>query len=384
MPIKSARLFYHGFFLNTIIASVLAGLPPAVAAADDILDCPLRDTPFSVDMPMMDLAASPEAKAVLDASVPELMQRIPAMFLATEAPALSAIMTLRGSTELLRMPMSDEAIAALNGKLGTLAITEEIKRTRCARYDNELPEFALSDASVQVLVFKKVNGYDHEDGGAAAAAAIQAMSEKNGWGVTITDRAGAFNAKSLSKFDVVVWNNVSGDVLTLSQREAFRDFVEQGGGFLGIHGSGGDFMYLWDWYLESLIGAQFIGHTMAPHYQDATVRTAVAASGISQGIDAEWTVHDEWYSFAENPRKGGADVVLTVDENSYKAEMSGISLRMGEDHPIAWSRCVGAGRAFYTAIGHLPGVYDNAQNLALLENALAWAAGEGLASCGAE
>lgn len=384
MPINAVRPFFKASVRKAVFTAILTGLSSAASAADAILDCPLRDVAFSVDLPMMDLVASPAAKVVLDETVPELMQRIPSMFLATEAPSLSAIMTLCGATELLRMPMSDETFAALDDKLGKLEITDEIKRRRCARYDNVVPDFVLSDAEVQVLVFKKVNGYDHEEGGAAAAAAIQAIGERNRWGVTLTKSAGAFNPESLGQFDLVVWNNVSGDVLTLSQREAFRDFVEQGGGFLGIHGSGGDFMYLWDWYLEDLLGAQFIGHTMAPHYQDATVRTAVTASGIGEGIESEWTVHDEWYSFAGNPREGGADVVLTVDENTYKAEMSGISLRMGEDHPIAWSRCVGAGRAYYTAIGHLPDVYDNAQNLALLENALAWTAGEGTASCGQE
>jgi type 1 glutamine amidotransferase len=47
---------------------------------------------------------------------------------------------------------------------------------------------------------------------------------------------------------------------------------------------------------------------------------------------------------------------------------------MGADHPIAWTRCVGKGRAFYSAIGHLPQTYSDATHLRLLEQAVEWAA----------
>ena len=48
------------------------------------------------------------------------------------------------------------------------------------------------------------------------------------------------NLQDLGKFKVVVWNNVSGDVLTEDQRAAFVSYLENGGGWVGIHASGGD------------------------------------------------------------------------------------------------------------------------------------------------
>ena len=47
---------------------------------------------------------------------------------------------------------------------------------------------------------------------------------------------------------------------------------------------------------------------------------------------------------------------------------------MGKDHPIAWTRCVGKGRSFYSAIGHRPETYTEPHNAALLESAITWAA----------
>ncbi len=80
----------------------------------------------------------------------------------------------------------------------------------------------------------------------------------------------------------------------------------------------------------------------------------------------------------------GASVVATLDESTYRPEgYGGQDLRMGEDHPIAWTRCVGNGRAMYTAIGHRPEVYQLPQNLKLLEDGLVWAAGQRNSGCSA-
>ena len=366
--------------LAALSVLLLAASCSLITPKEAIIDCPLRDEVYSVDSPMMDLMLNPEAKKVLKAELPRLMKSIPPMFLASEAPSLSAIMTLRGSADLLRMPMDEAMVNQLNQKLAQVVISDEDKKARCARYDDEQPAFTLSNANVQVLVFDKVNGYGHESI-ATTNDAIKAIADNLGWGVVVTDKGGAFSAETLAQFDVVVWNNVSGDVLTLSQRAAFEDYINTGGGFLGIHGSGGDFMYLWDWYLNELLGAQFIGHTMNPHYQHATIHIESSASQIDKGLPKQWSVHDEWYSFSGNPREKGFDIIATVDETSYLPEMSGISLRMGDDHPIVWSRCVGKGRSFYSALGHLPEVYRDEKNIMLLKNALLWTAGQGEKNC---
>jgi uncharacterized protein len=68
-----------------------------------------------------------------------------------------------------------------------------------------------------------------------------------------------------------------------------------------------------------------------------------------------------------------AQVILTIDESSYKpVGPMNVDLRMG-DHPIAWANCFGKGRTFYSAIGHRPETYSQPQNVALLESAIGWA-----------
>ena len=70
-------------------------------------------------------------------------------------------------------------------------------------------------------------------------------------------------------------------------------------------------------------------------------------------------------------------VLAHLDESTYNPA----SMAMGADHPIAWSHCLGDGRAFYTAIGHRPQSYTEPNSLELLEQGVAWAAGQGDTRC---
>jgi len=218
----------------------------------------------------------------------------------------------------------------------------------------------------------------------AASNAFAGLAKRNGWAIAVTDKGGAMHPSVLRKFDVVIWNNVSGDVLTQSQRKAFRAFVENGGGFVGIHGSAGDPEYFWDWYPDKLIGARFIGHPNDPQFQDAQVVVELSDSRIGRDLGQSWTMNDEWYSFAKSPRLNGANVVLRLNEETYKPGASlfvGTPRAMGKDHPIAWTRCVGKGRSFYSAIGHRTEVYADERYLKLLEQAVAWASQKLGSSC---
>jgi len=166
---------------------------------------------------------------------------------------------------------------------------------------------------------------------------------------------------------------------------AFEDYINNGGGYVGIHGSAGDFIYFWDWYVDTLIGARFIGHAMDPQFQDARVNIETNSSGIGKGLGSGWTMNDEWYSFKASPRDSGATVIATLDESTYSpVGRGGQDVRMGDDHPIAWSRCLGKGRAFYSGIGHRPEVYSEPNHLQLLQDAILWTTGQVNTSCNAD
>lgn len=341
------------------------GVPPVV-------DCALRDAPFSIASPFYDVLLSPAANAVLVRHLPEgAMAKLPPIFARTEVPSFATILDVRAVAGMAQLDAT--AMAALDADLRALPVTDAEKLARCQRYDNDVPSFTLEPGKPALLVFEKINGFKDTPSVDAARAALEAMAARKGYSIVFTENGGAFNTKTLAQFDAVVWNNISGDVLTLSQRAAFQGYLAQGGGYVGFHGSAGDPTYFWDWYPDTLIGARFAGHPMNPQFQE----TRVIVNGdhaLSAGLPTEWKMTDEWYAFKSNPKAKGAHVLLSLDESLYTHKgFSGEDLSMGGDHPIAWTNCIGKGRMFYSAIGHMPETYSHPINVRVMENGLDWA-----------
>jgi type 1 glutamine amidotransferase len=268
-------------------------------------------------------------------------------------------------------------LALLGAGLGACSVWRALHPGKL--YDHEPPELPDALASPALLVFSKTAGYRHEEAIPAGVAALREIAAARGWGFFASERGAVHNPEQLARFAAVVWLNVSGDVIDHDQKQALRAWLEQGGGWIGIHGSGGDASYHWPWYVEHLLGAQFIGHPMNPQFQEATLVVEDHAHPASRHLGATWRRTDEWYSFAESPRARGARVLIRLDESSYAPLMDfGITerdLAMGADHPVVWSHCVGQGRALYSALGHQASAYAEPEHRGLLEAAVAWGMG---------
>ncbi len=215
----------------------------------------------------------------------------------------------------------------------------------------QLPEF-ITDT--QVLVFSKTNGFRHIEAIPVANALFQQFADKEGWSIYFTENAAIHNAQMLGEFDLLIWNNVSGDVLTLEQRQALREYLEQGGRFLGLHGTAGDSHYEWSWYPLELIRAQFIGHPLFPQFQKAVLTVESREHPATAHLNSLWSLKDEWYSFDQSPRER-TNVLVSIQEDSYSP---GRALEMGDDHPLVWHHSLGRGRVFYTALGHRAEIYQ--------------------------
>lgn len=345
--------------------------PPALAGP--VTDCPLAHRPYSSSTILSDLLSNPQAKAILLRDMPgaPTNKQLP--------PGFANIISPRWM--LAQNPKSGDLTDRLDRDLATVPVTREAIVARCARYDNVRPKLPSNIRRPAILVFDKITGFRDMPSVNAASAALNAMAIRRHWTLVFSDRAAVFNARDLARFDAVVWNNVSGDALTIPQQNALKRWLSRGGGFAAFHGSGGDPVYVWDWYADSLIGARFIGHPMNPQFQAARVIVADPRAGITSGLPSQWTMTEEWYSFAASPRSKGAHILASLDETTYSPKgFGGQNLRMG-DHPIAWTQCIGNGRSFYSAIGHRPESYNEPNSVRLLEQGIAWAAGFGATQC---
>ena len=359
--------------MAVVLSSCSYDTPAAetAAAKPTLLDCALRDAPLSLDSPLYDVLLSDAGRAVLEKHMPGAIAKMPPFFTSRQTPSFATILAMKQAAGMAGL--SSEKMAALEADLRALPVSEADKIARCERYNANGPTLSLPTDKPNVLLFEKVNGFYHTDAIPAARAAVQSMGEAKGWSVYTTDNAGVFTPENLAQFDVVVWSNNSGDVLTLSQRAAFETYMKQGGAAIALHGAAGDPSYFWEWYPDDFIGARFKGHPMNPQFQDARVITH-KDHPLSAALPAEWVMNDEWYAFHKNPRERGVNVLLSLDESSYvHGGMNGEDLSMGGEHPIAWTKCVGKGRSFYSAIGHLPESYTHPVNKLVMDLAFDWA-----------
>jgi len=244
-------------------------------------------------------------------------------------------------------------------------------------YDTIAPELPADlGPRPRVLIFSKTNGFRHDEAITAARASVEAIALKRGWTSYNTENGAIFNDEQLAQFDVIFGNNCTGDNWNEDQRSSFKRYMENGGGFVGVHGAAGTRKRFWDWYNTDLLKVDFVGHPMFPQIQNATIITEDPEHPASQHFDERWQHEDEWYSFAESPRDHGVKVLATLDEASYKAQAFTQDLSMGSDHPIIWAHCLnGKGRVFYSALGHEGRTYRLLAHQTMLEGALAWAAG---------
>ena len=227
---------------------------------------------------------------------------------------------------------------------------------------------AKPKARAQVLVFSKTAGFRH-DSIPAGIAAIRSLGRANDFSVAATENGKTFSPKRLSRFDAVVFLNTTGDVLASRQQAAFKSFIRDGGGWVGVH-SAADTEYEWPFY-GRLLGAYFQSH---PAIQQAIVDVTDRAHPSTKHLPARWVRTDEWYSFRSNPR-GSVHVLATLDESTYSGGT------MGADHPIAWCHPFKGGRAWYTAGGHTIESYSEPDFRRHLLGGILWAAGLAKGSC---
>jgi type 1 glutamine amidotransferase len=196
-----------------------------------------------------------------------------------------------------------------------------------------------------------------------SAPLIHEALTRHGHASTLTDDTAVLASPDLGRYDVVVHgigftrrvpqpdgSRVLAPVLSEAESDGLLAYVRGGKGLVGIHGSawwiGGEYI--------RLIGGHSNWH---PPGLEFTVQIDDRQHPVMQGID-DFAVQDEIYMSAWDP---GIHVLATAGWS-------------GGRHPMAWTHQYGAGRVFYTTLGHGPSTFENATMQHLLANAATWAA----------
>jgi uncharacterized protein len=209
------------------------------------------------------------------------------------------------------------------------------------------------------LIYSKTKAYRHEciEPGSQA---LQSYFSKYGIVSTFTEDSSIFTPQKLKDFDAVMFFQTTGNVLDSTQQVAFENYIKSGKGFVGVHAAS-DTEYDWPWY-GRLVGAYFSSH---PDIQPAALIKMDTAHIACKHLPDRWTRTDEWYNFKQAP--SGVNVLLTIDEATYKGG------EMGINHPMSWYHTLDGGRAFYTALGHTVESYRDTLFLEHVRQGVIWA-----------
>jgi uncharacterized protein len=166
--------------------------------------------------------------------------------------------------------------------------------------------------------------------------------------------------ESLRKYDAVVFANTTGD-LPIPDKDAFIEWIKSGKGFIGMH-SASDTFHHYQPYLD-MLGGEFMTH----HEQ-------VCVDCINQDrrnpatrhLKAIWTIFDEIY-IIKNFNRTNMHGLLTLDKHP--------NTGVPGDYPISWSKTVGQGKVFYTALGHREDVWENPVYQKHILEGIRWALG---------
>ncbi len=220
-----------------------------------------------------------------------------------------------------------------------------------------------------VLVVTYTTGFRHSSI-PTAEATIATLGDRSGlfsvrYCRTAEDVNALLTADALKSVNAVFFANTTGD-LGLPDLDGFFAWIRAGGAFLGAH-SASDTYHNEPRYLD-MLGAEFLTHG-----NQASVDVVVEQPShpADAGLGARFQIFDEIYHFTANNR-GRVNMLLSLD----RAPADGLA---GEnqpaDLPISWNKSYGAGRVFYTALGHREEVWQDARFQTHLAGALRWALG---------
>ncbi|KAK0543874.1 hypothetical protein OC845_005906 [Tilletia horrida] len=197
-------------------------------------------------------------------------------------------------------------------------------------------------------VYTKTTRFRHDSiPNSITAVADLGNTTSPGWDTIATeDEKLAFGSRSaLYQFDALIFISTTGDVLSPDGIELMRQYLRDGGSFVGIHSSS-DCLRSTPWFGRTL-GAYFRVH---PEVTNATLQVADSKHpSVSFLKNGTWAVYDEIYTFnvsvisykSSDPRLLNHTVLLTVEDGTYADAATSEGLRaqlMGQPHPLAWCK----------------------------------------------
>lgn len=197
-------------------------------------------------------------------------------------------------------------------------------------------------------------------------AFMEKLTVGNGF---IVDTTTSLTARKLADYDLVIWSNAAPQ--SARERELFREYMENGGGWIGFHAAAyNDRDTKWPWFLQFIGGGVFKCNNWPP--QPALVLTDTQEHPVTRNLPHEFVIPaSEYYQWAPEPRQNpDIEVLLSLSPKNYPIGLKDIVY--GGDWPLVWTNR--KYRMIYLNMGHGDEEFTDATQNLLFINALRWIA----------
>ena len=267
---------------------------------------------------------------------------------------------------------------------------ETVSTTNLELLKKSIPAKATAKplAKRKLLIYGYPPAGQHEMGVRGVLLSVELAGKQTGaWETEISADGAMLTPEKLKAFDAVVLNNCGNGIPNCDReiaQKVLMDYVRGGKGLMGIHTTA---VFLgWnnkeiggtetDKAFREMLGACFASH---PFATPATLHVEDPNGSLSGAFGGKpsWRIQftDEIYSFREPYSRDQLRVLLSVDTAGLPA-IDPKALRPDGDYAIAWVKSYGAGRVFYSALGHDIFTYTDAQYLQFLADAAQFVLGD--------
>ena len=186
--------------------------------------------------------------------------------------------------------------------------------------------------------------------------------EEEGFAVTISGTLDTYKDRDLmAEQDLVVPAWTMGQIEG-EQEQGLLAAVDRGTGIAGWHGCMADSFRNNTTY-QFMVGGQFVAHPDG--IIDYTVNIAAPDDPIVAGLD-DFQMHSEQYYMHTDP--GNQVLATTTLEGRQSAPWVN-----GTVMPVVWKRAWGAGRVFYSSLGHVARDFDVPEAREIQRRGMLWA-----------
>ncbi|MDR2927916.1 MAG: ThuA domain-containing protein [Cytophagaceae bacterium] len=189
----------------------------------------------------------------------------------------------------------------------------------------------------------------------------------DGYVLDVTTDFSEYPYEKLKEYDVVVMlNNMPS---APEEREVFRKYMENGGGWVGFHAAAyNDRNTNWTWLFQFLGGGVFYCNNWPP--QPVKLVVDNNAHAVTRNLPSSFIAPEsEWYMWSPSPRcNSDVEVLLTLSPDNYPLGIKDV-VNFG-DFPVVWTNK--KYRMIYLNMGHGDDEFTNSTQKLLFVNAFRW------------